>query len=297
MQEESTLVRNLDTTRDNDAESVLHNNPTLLSYQQQNSTTTAVAAAAGSTLVCNHDTTSTNSTTPVAAAAAAAAAGVSSMTTVGKGDDAENKNARISAVLSESNKSPSHKSSSNINIRDKYSATVPKIPLQEKKRTITKIGSTKKSGKRKSSRHEYIYPRTISQFFEGHGWYQGKVSDERLKGDKRYTVNFEDGEEYYYRIDEINEFVRLKEIPIGDAGYQFLREYEGYFFSCEVEKIIIERQGARNHTLLEEINGEKKDRQCYVSDQRQHNYSLGQIKEWSDLRNADPKKIGEPEYE
>ena len=219
------------------------------------------------------------------------------MTTVGKGDDAETVNARISAVLSESNKSSSHQSSSNISIRDKYSVTVPKIPLQKKKRTITKIGSTKKSVKRKSSRHKYIYPRTIWQFFDGHGWYQGKVSDERLKGDKRYTVNFEDGEEYYYRIDEINEFVRLKEIPIGDAGYQFLREYEGYFFSCEVEKIIIERQGARSPTLLEEMNGEKKDRQCYVSDQRQHNYSLGQIKEWSDLRNADPKKIGEPEYE
>ena len=62
-----------------------------------------------------------------------------------------------------------------------------------------------------------------------------------------------------------------------------------------VEKIIIERQGARNPTLLEEINGEKKDRQCFVSDLRPHNYSLGQIKEWSDLRNVDPKKIGGPE--
>ena len=65
---------------------------------------------------------------------------------------------------------------------------------------------------------------------------------------------------------------------------------------CVVEKIIIERQGARNPTLLEEINGEKKDRQCWVSDHQPNNYSLGQIKEWSDLRNVDPKKIGEPEY-
>ena len=68
------------------------------------------------------------------------------------------------------------------------------------------------------------------------------------------------------------------------------------FCVCRVEKIIIERQGAQNPTLLEEMNGEKKDRQCWVLDLRQHNYSLGQIKEWSDLRNADPKKIGEPEY-
>ena len=67
-------------------------------------------------------------------------------------------------------------------------------------------------------------------------------------------------------MDEINEFVRLNEIPIGDAGYQFLRESEGYFFSCVVEKIIIERQGARNPTFLKKINGEKKDCQCWVSD-------------------------------
>ena len=54
------------------------------------------------------------------------------MTTVGKGDDAETEKARISAVLSENNKPSSHKSSSNISIRDKYSATVPKMLLQEK---------------------------------------------------------------------------------------------------------------------------------------------------------------------
>ena len=60
--------------------------------------------------------------------------------------------------------------------------------------------------------------------------------------------------------------MQLKEIPIGDVGYQFLRESEGDFFSCRVEKIIIERQGARNPTLLEEINGKKKDRQCWVLD-------------------------------
>ena len=145
------------------------------------------------------------------------------------------------------------------------------------------------------SRHKYIYPRTIWQFFPGFGWYQGTVSDEKLKDDKRYTVSFKDGDEYDYCIAEIKEFIRLKEIPIGEIGYQFLRESEGDFFSCVVKKIIIERQGARNPTLLEEINGEKKDRKCWVSDNRPHNYSLGQIKEWSDLRNIDPEKIGETE--
>ena len=85
MQEESTLVRKLNTTRDNAAELLLHNNPTLLLYQRQNCTTTPVAPVAGSTLVRNLNTTSTNFTTPVATAAAAA--GVLSMTTVGKGDD------------------------------------------------------------------------------------------------------------------------------------------------------------------------------------------------------------------
>ena len=73
-----------------------------------------------------------------------------------------------------------------------------------KKRTITKIGPTKKSGKRKLSRHKYIYPRTIWQFFPGFGWYQGTVSDEKLKDDKRYTVSFEDGEVLYYRKAEID---------------------------------------------------------------------------------------------
>ena len=72
-------------------------------------------------------------------AAAAAAAGVLSMTTVGKGDDAETVKARISAILSESNKSPSHKSSSNINIRDKYSATVPKMLIQKKNVQLQKL--------------------------------------------------------------------------------------------------------------------------------------------------------------
>ena len=102
--------------------------------------------------------------------------------------------------------------------------------------------------------------------FPGYEWYQGTVSDEKLKDDKRYTVSFEDGEVLYYRKAEIDEFVELREIPIGDVGWPFLREVEGDFFSCVVEKIIIERQGARNPTLLEEINGKKKDRQCFVSD-------------------------------
>ena len=39
---------------------------------------------------------------------------------------------------------------------------------------------------------------------------------------------------------------------------------------------------------------EKKYRICGVSDNQQHNYSLRQIMEWSDLRNIDPEKIGEP---
>ena len=131
----STFVCKLNTTRDNAAELLLHNNATLLLYQQNNSTMTPIvaAAAAGSTLVCNLDTTSTNSTTPVAAAATTAAAGVLSMTTVGKGDDAETEKSWISSVLSESNKPSSNESLSNISIRDKYSATVPKMLLQKKK--------------------------------------------------------------------------------------------------------------------------------------------------------------------
>ena len=124
MQEESTLVHKLNTTRDNAAKLL---------------TSVVAAAVAGSTLVRNLDTTSTNSTTPVAAAATAAAAGVLSMTTVGKGDDAETEKARISAVLSESNKSSSHQSSSNISIRDKYSATNPKMLLQKKNVQLQKL--------------------------------------------------------------------------------------------------------------------------------------------------------------
>lgn len=131
--------------------------------------------------------------------------------------------------------------------------------------------------------------------FPGYGWYQGNVSDEKLKDDKRYTVSFQDGEECDYCKAKIDEFVELREIPIGDLGWCFLREVEGHFFLCRVERIIIEQQGARNPTFLEEINGEKKDCQYWLSDNRQHNYSLGQIKEWSDLRNIDPEKIGEPE--
>ena len=84
---------------------------------------------------------------------------------------------------------------------------------------------------------------------------------------------------FYYCKAEIDEFVELREIPIGDVGWCFLRKVEGDFFLCRVERIIIERQGARNPTLLEEIIGKKKDCQCWVSDNRQHNYSLGQIKE------------------
>ena len=105
---------------------------------------------------------------------------------------------------------------------------------KKEKRAITIIGPTKKMGKRKSSCHEYDYPRTIWQFFRGYGWYQGTVSDEKLKEDKIYTVNFEDGEEYDYCKAEIDEFVEIREIPIGDPGYLFLREVEGDFFSCEV---------------------------------------------------------------
>ena len=50
--------------------------------------------------------------------------------------------------------------------------------------------------------------------FLAYGWYQGTVSDEKLKDDYRYTVSFEDGEEYDYHKAEIDEFVELREIPI-----------------------------------------------------------------------------------
>ena len=72
------------------------------------------------------------------------------------------------------------------------------------------------------------------------------------KADKRYTVNYKDGEEYDYRIAEIKEFIQLKEIPIGEIGYQFLRESEGYYYLCEVEKIILEKHVAL-YPLLEEL--------------------------------------------
>ena len=78
------------------------------------------------------------------------------------------------------------------------------------------------------------------QLFSGLWMVQGTVSDEKLKDDKRYSVTFEHGEEYDYRKAEIDEFVELREIPIGDVGWCFLREVEGDFFSCRVEKIIIE---------------------------------------------------------
>ena len=153
----------------------------------------------------------------------AAAADNSSNTTVREGDDSGSmlsdknveeaeikKKAPISTVLQSCKVSSSGpKSLSNECLHNKYLKPVQirKNAVQSKKDTLSKkekhtiaiTGPTKKTGKRKSSRHKYNYPRTMWQFFPGYGWYQGTVSDEKLKDDKRYTVSFEDGEEYNYR--------------------------------------------------------------------------------------------------
>ena len=113
---------------------------------------------------------------------------------------------------------------------------------------------------------------------KGCGYYTGTVSNGKLKADIIYTVTFKDGEEYNYSKGEIKEFVKLQDIPVGEVRYQLLCKAKGDYFSCEVEKIIFE-QHVLVYPLLEEIDDQKKDRQCWVLDNRQYNYSLGQIEE------------------
>ena len=45
------------------------------------------------------------------------------------------------------------------------------------------------------------------------------------------------------------------------------------------------------------IYGQKKDHQCWVSNKRVHNYSLGQINRWSNLQNTEKAKIVVPKEE
>ena len=66
--------------------------------------------------------------------------------------------------------------------------------------------------------------------FQGCGWYNGTVSDGKLKADITYTVTFKDGEEYDYRKGKIIEFVKLQDILVGEIGCQFLREAEGDYY-------------------------------------------------------------------
>ena len=62
---------------------------------------------------------------------------------------------------------------------------------------------------------------------------------------------------------------------VGDIGYQFVREYDGVFYSGKVKS----------------IHGDDGIRECDVSDGEKHDYTLDQLQEWRELQNDDASKV------
>ena len=159
--------------------------------------------------------------------------------------------------------------------------------------------TTKKSSKRKSpsqnnttrkkkhtppkkSRPTDKPPGSIRKFFTGHGWYDGKVSTKESDGSEpiTYRIDYNDNDyEDGITKHQLNAILKEGLIGVGEVGYEFLREFEGMFYSGKVR---------RNYDDDNKI-------ECFINNDRSlHDYTPDQLMKFSTLMNTDNDKAYNP---
>ena len=161
-------------------------------------------------------------------------------------------------------------------MRTKQSQNLPntKVPVK-------KILRGRKSILVPKSRPLYKPPERICKVFTGHGWYDGKVSTMESDGSEpiTYRIDYDDNDyEDGLTKSKLNDIVKKGLIGVGKVGYEFLREFEGMFYSGKVRRII------DGNTI-----------ECIVNnDKLLHDYTPDQLMKFSTLTNTDENKAYHP---
>ena len=133
----------------------------------------------------------------------------------------------------------------------------------------------------KKSRPLYKPPESIRKFFTGHGWYDGKVSTEEFDGSEpiTYRIDYDDNDfEDGITKHQLNAILKEGLIGVGEVGDEFLREFEGMFYSGKVRRI---------------YDGNKIE--CIVNNNKfLHDYTPDQLMKFSTLTNTDIDKVYHP---
>ena len=85
---------------------------------------------------------------------------------------------------------------------------------------------------------DFVPPDTIRKFFPGYGWFVGTVTTTTttVTNRKHYRLVYEDDEEVCTQSD-LKVLIMKQNIEIGGLGFEFVREYDGIFYSGIVTDI------------------------------------------------------------
>lgn len=111
---------------------------------------------------------------------------------------------------------------------------------------------------------------SMNVFVAGRGWRMVEVA----LGRRMHTIYYDYGEVEKVTTTQLESLKEKAKIDIGEVGYQFLRFWEGKFYSGVVDDIL--------------DNG---NRDCHISGRGIHEYTLQQLKEFSAIINDNLKAI------
>jgi len=160
--------------------------------------------------------------------------------------------------------------------------TVPSSRIDRKKKRKKNYfdESTTNTKKKKlvpSSTDELFEPPShVRKFFPGYGWFTGRVTTTASdRSDRKYVIHYEDNDQEECSQQQLLQLIKKASLNVGEIDYQFVREYEGVFYSGKVKAI-------RDHDGM---------RVCYLSDRLYHTYTLDQLHAWKELQNMDASKV------
>jgi len=145
--------------------------------------------------------------------------------------------------------------------------------------SVAKTSPKKKKSRVSSANDDELLfkpPSHVRKFFSGYGWFTGRITTTAsTRFDRQYTIQYEDSDHEECSQQQLQHLIKEASMNVGDIGYQFVREYDGVFYSGKVKSIC----------------GDDGIRECYLSDRLYHNYTLGQLQEWRELQNDDASKV------
>ena len=186
----------------------------------------------------------------------------------------------ITNVVATSSKS-TNDTTSHLNETTPHENETIKKSSKQKSPSQKNTARKKKHTPPKKSRPTDKPPESIRKFFTGHGWYDGKVSTMESDGSEpiTYRIDYDDNDyEDGLTKSKLNAIVKKGLIGVGEVGYEFLREFEGMFYSGKVRRIY------DGNTI-----------ECIVNnDKLLHDYTPDQLMKFSTLTNTDENKAYHP---